>query len=81
PNGKGEYLYLFNWGDTPAERVVSLPHKVSLKNFWTGESLGKYEGEYRVPALAPHTALLLEATGTGNEKTDSLTASRNERNE
>ena len=81
PNGTGEYLYLFNWGDAPAERVVSLPCKVSLKNYWTGESLGKYESEYRVPALAPHTALLLEATGTGNEKTNSLTASRTGRNE
>ena len=41
PNGKGEYLYLFNWGDQPAERVVTLPHKAALKNYWTGESLGQ----------------------------------------
>ncbi len=61
PNGKGEFLYLFNWGDQPAERVVSLPRPAGLKNYWTGELLGQYEGEYRVPALAPHTALLLEA--------------------
>ena len=62
PHGKGEYLYLFNWGDQPAERVVALPRKVTLKNYWTGESLGQHAGEYRVPALAPHTALLLEAS-------------------
>jgi len=78
PNANGEYLYLFNWGDAPAERVVSLPHKVSLKNYWTDESLGEYKGEYRVPALAPHTALLLEATDSGKGKSDSLTASRSE---
>ncbi|MEI6198229.1 MAG: glycoside hydrolase family 36 protein, partial [Verrucomicrobiota bacterium] len=78
PSGKGEYLYLFNWGDTPAERVVSLPHKMSLTNFWTGESLGEYESEYRVPVLAPHTALLLEATDIGKAKSNSLTASRSE---
>ena len=78
PNAEGEYLYLFNWGDEPAERVVALPHKMSLKNYWTGESLGKYAGEYRVPALAPHTALLLEATETAKAKADSLTASRTE---
>jgi alpha-galactosidase len=65
PNGKGEYLYLFNWSDEPAERVVKLPRKVNLKNYWTGESLGRQEGEFRVPALAPHTALLLEATPVG----------------
>ena len=61
PHGRGEYLYLFNWGDQPAERVVKLPRKVNLTNYWTGESLGQHAGEYRVPALAPHTALLLEA--------------------
>ena len=66
PHGQGEFLYLFNWGDQPAERVVKLPRKVSLKNYWTGESLGQHGGEYRVPALAPHTALLLEATPTRN---------------
>jgi len=68
PNGKGEYLYLFNWGDAPAERVVSLPHKVLIKNYWTGECLGIQEGSYRVPALAPHTALLLETTETGTAR-------------
>jgi alpha-galactosidase len=78
PNTNGEYLYLFNWGDAPAERVVSLPRKMSLKNYWTGEPLGEHEGEYRVPALAPHTALMLEATGIGKVKPDSLTASRSE---
>jgi hypothetical protein len=51
---------------------------MSLKNYWTGEPLGEHEGEYRVPALAPHTALMLEATGIGKVKPDSLTASRSE---
>ena len=58
--------------------LAALPRKVSLKNYWTGESLGVHAGEYRVPALAPHTALLIEATGTGSEKANSLTASRTE---
>ena len=43
----------------------TLPRKVNLKNYWTGESLGQHEGEFRVPALAPHTALLLEAKPVG----------------
>jgi alpha-galactosidase len=61
PKQGGEYLYLFNWGDEPVERVVSLPGKVTLKNFWTGKTLGTFEGEYRVPTLAPHSALLIES--------------------
>ena len=61
PEGRGEFLYLFNWGDEPVERVVRLPGRVRLTHFWTGESLGEREGEYRVPALPPHTAQLLTA--------------------
>ncbi len=61
PNGNGEFLYLFNWSEKPVERVVILPQRMSLKNYWTGESLGEHEGEYRITSLAPHTALLLEA--------------------
>lgn len=61
-HGQDEYLYLFNYGDTPVERVVKLSHRVSLKNYWTGEQLGEYEREYRVSLLAPHTALLLVAS-------------------
>jgi alpha-galactosidase len=61
PKEGGEYLYLFNWGDEPVERVVALPAKAKLTNYWTGEELGAFEGQYRVPALAPHSALLLDA--------------------
>ena len=43
------------------------PHSVSLDNSWTGGSLGVHEGANRVPALVPHTALLLKTTGTANE--------------
>ena len=75
PNAQGEYLYLFNWGDKPVERVVSLPCRVSLKNYWTGESLGEHEGEYRVSALAPHTALLLETRELGNRNAKATSAS------
>jgi len=60
PKKGGEYLYLFNWGDAPVDRVVSLPGKVNLKNYWTGETLGTFEGEYRVPSLPPHSALMIE---------------------
>jgi alpha-galactosidase len=61
PHDKGEYLHLFNWGDQPAERFVKLRGKVNLEDYWTGESLGQHEGEYRAPALAPHSARLIVA--------------------
>lgn len=62
PHAKCEFLYLFNWGDEAAERIVTLPRRVVLRNYWTGELLGEQEREYRVSALPPHTALMLEAT-------------------
>lgn len=59
----GEFLYLFNWGDEPVERCIALPMgKVELTNYWTGETLGPFENEYRVPTLPPRSALLLVAT-------------------
>lgn len=60
------YIYVFNWGDAPMDRVVKLPGKVRLKDFWTGKSLGEWESKYNVAALAPRTALLLEATPVEN---------------
>jgi len=68
PKKGGAYLYLFNWDDEPVERVVALPGRVKLKNYWTGEELDTFEGEYRVLALAPHSALLLEATNAKDKK-------------
>lgn len=56
-----ELLYLFNWGDAPVERVVQLRRPAKLTDFWTGEDLGEHRGEFRLPALPPHTARLLEA--------------------
>jgi alpha-galactosidase len=61
PHGAGEFIYLFNWGDKPAERVVHLPRKSALRNYWTGEELGRHTGQYRVAELAPRSALLLES--------------------
>lgn len=61
PKHNGEFIYLFNWGDEPVERVVTLPGSVRLRNYWTGQVLGLFKGEYRAPALAPHSAMLLES--------------------
>ncbi len=62
PHGRGEYLYLFNWSDQPMTLTVNLPGEVSLKDFWSGESLGSHTGAWQIPELPPRTARLLEAT-------------------
>jgi hypothetical protein len=59
--GSREFTYPFNWSDQPAERVVQLGQPVTLRYFWTGESLGRQQGEWRVPALPPRTARFVEA--------------------
>jgi alpha-galactosidase len=61
PLGNGENLYLFNWGDQPAERVVKFRGTRRLTDHWTGKSLGEFTDEYRVPALPGRTAMLIEA--------------------
>jgi len=62
PHGEGEYFYLFNWDDQPSERVVKFPGKRRLTDYWTDQALGEFTGEYRAPALAAHTAMLIDST-------------------
>jgi len=56
-----EFIYLFNWSDAPAERVVKLSRPAKLLDYWTGENLGGHTNEFEIRAMAPHTARLIEA--------------------
>ena len=58
--GRREWIYLFNWGDVPAERLVTLPKPARLLDYWTGQDLGTYTKEFHLPALPPHTARVIE---------------------
>lgn len=52
---------VFNWGETPASRVIRLKSKSRLTDFFaTGEDLGVHEGTYSIPALPGHSARLIE---------------------
>ena len=59
--GRREWIYLFNWGEVPAERSVTLAKPAGLMDYWTGQDLGTYTNEFRIPALPPHTARVIEA--------------------
>ena len=61
PLGKEERLFLFNWDDQPATRVVKLPRPVRLRDEWEGTDLGEHRGAFTVE-LPPHSARLLRAT-------------------
>ncbi|MGJ7032471.1 glycoside hydrolase family 36 protein [Niabella hirudinis] len=54
--------FAFNWGDAPVERTISLPAgRYRLTELFTGKDLGIAEQEYKIPALAPHSALVINA--------------------
>ena len=59
--GRREWVYLFNWGDTPVSRQVTLQRPSTLFDYWTGEPLGAAAREYVLPVLPPHTARVIEA--------------------
>ena len=59
--GTRELLYLFNWGDAPADRAATLAQPARLRDYWTGQDLGTHTNEFRLPALPPHTARVIEA--------------------
>jgi alpha-galactosidase len=58
--GQREWLYLFNWGDSPADRAVTLAKPARLLDYWTRQDLGAHTNEFRIPALPPHTARVIE---------------------
>lgn len=61
PMGKGERLFLFNWGDEPASRAVKLIRRVRVRDEWEGTDLGVQGGTFTV-TLPPHSASLLRTT-------------------
>jgi alpha-galactosidase len=60
--GTRQMVSVFNWGETPVQRVISLPRKSRLTDYWTGEDLGIHVGEYRIESLLRHSARLIEVS-------------------
>jgi len=60
PLGQREWIYLFNWGEAPAERSVTLATPARLLDYWSGQDLGTYTNEFRILSLPPHTARVIE---------------------
>ena len=50
---------LFNWGQTPQSLAVRLPEASRVTDYWTGEDLGRHEGQFAVRNMPPHSARLL----------------------
>jgi len=52
----------FNWGDVPETltRRLYYTSEVTLKDFWTGESLGAVTNRLTLENMPPHSARLLE---------------------
>lgn len=55
-----ERYSVFNWSDRPVTRVMALPRKSRLTDYWTGEDLGVFSGEYRIENLPGHSARLID---------------------
>jgi hypothetical protein len=49
---------LFNWGETPHALFFRPPEPSHIRDYWTGEDLGRHEG--LLIHMAPHSAQLLE---------------------
>jgi alpha-galactosidase len=57
-----EAYCLFNWGETPETLSVTMLRPGRVRDFWTGEDLGRLEGSLRVADVPPHSARLLVCT-------------------
>lgn len=56
------FYHCFNWDDTPVDRMLHLPHRCRLTNYWTNDDLGVHEGDYLVKGLPARSACLLVST-------------------
>src|SRR5262249_8330983 len=51
---------VFNWTESPANISVRLPAPGVVRDYWTGEALGKHSKVFEVWDLPPHSARLLQ---------------------
>ena len=51
---------LFNWGEAPQTISFRLPEPSHVRDYWTGEDLGKRRDLFTAKDMAPHSARLLE---------------------
>lgn len=60
PTPTGELIYLFNWGDEVMTRRLELPRQGTLRDYWTGETVGELVDELGNVSLPPRSARVLE---------------------
>ena len=51
---------LFNWDEVPKTISFKLPGSSAVKDYWSGEDLGRRNGVFEIKDLPPHSARLLE---------------------
>ena len=62
-NLPGSEVYcLFNWGDSQEKIGFYLSRAKNITDFWSGEKLGKFVGEFAVERMPPRSARLLVCT-------------------
>jgi alpha-galactosidase len=50
---------LFNWTDAPQSITFRLPAACRVRDYWSGEDLGRHEGSFTSKDVPPHSARLL----------------------
>ncbi|PYT05535.1 MAG: alpha-galactosidase [Acidobacteria bacterium] len=50
---------LFNWTDAPQSISFRLPAACQISDYWSGEQLGRHEGEFALKDMPSHSARLL----------------------
>jgi len=53
---------LFNWGEAPQTLSFKLPEPSRVTDYWTGEDLGRHEGQFTAKDMPKHSARLLACT-------------------
>jgi len=68
PLSQRQMISVFNWSDEPVSRVIQLPGKSHLTDYWTSQALGVHSSEYLIKEMPPHSARLIEITPSPQEQ-------------
>src|SRR5262245_35008232 len=58
-----QMVSLFNWTAAPQTLSFRLPTARHITDYWTGEDLGRHQGQFIVRDMPPHSARLLVCAG------------------
>lgn len=57
--GNKQFYYCFNWAEQPSDMTIKLIKRSKLTDYWTGKTIGVFDGDYIIKSLPGQSARLI----------------------